>query len=95
MVGSLLVRPIINILLLPINLVTFNFLRWLNHSVVLFLVDLALPEFAINTFAYKGFQSEWIDIPAITLQGGAASYLAFSILISIISGIIYWLVDKK
>jgi uncharacterized membrane protein YvlD (DUF360 family) len=92
--ASFLIRPVLNILLLPINMVTFNFFRWANHTITLFLVDLALKQFSIMQFNYPGFKSEYFDLPPLFFEQGVAAYLAFSILISIIAGTIYWLIDK-
>jgi uncharacterized membrane protein YvlD (DUF360 family) len=92
--AGFVIKPILTVLLLPINLVTFNFFRWANHAITLFLVDLALKEFNITHFQFLGLQSDFIDIPAVLLPPGIASYLAFSFVISIIAGLIYWLVEK-
>lgn len=91
-VASLLVRPIINILLLPINLLTFGIFRWVSHAIVFFLVDLVLSEFSIQGFNFPGFHSQYLDLPATAFNPGVASYLAFSFLIAIITSFIYWLV---
>lgn len=94
-IASFVVKPIITVLILPINLVTFNFFRWASHGITLFLVDLALDEFQITNFSFHGFHSEYFDLPAFSLEQGVAAYLAFSFLIAIIASSIYWLIDKK
>lgn len=86
------VRPIINVLLLPINLVTFGVFRWLSQALTLYVVDLILPEFSITHFSFAGFSSEWFYIPAYSTASIVLSYILFSLLISLISGIIHWLV---
>lgn len=91
---AFLVKPIINVLLLPINLVTFNFFKWSSHAITLFLVDLALSEFTIKSFNFLGYKSDFFDLPPLFLEGGVFSYLAFSMLISVIANIMYWLVDR-
>lgn len=90
--ATFLVKPIINILLLPINLVTFGLFKWISQAVTLFIVDLVLADFAITAFRFAGYSSKWFDIPALTLTSAPLAYIAFSLLLSIISGIIYWLV---
>jgi len=91
-VATFLVRPIINILLLPINLLTFGLFKWLSQAVTLFLVDLVLPHMSIVSFNFAGFASKWVDVPAIHLDSIILVYIAFSLLLSVISGIIYWIV---
>lgn len=92
--ASFLVRPVINILLLPINLVTFNFFRWASHAVTLFLVDLVLIEFSIKSFTFSGLQSDWITLPPLFFEQGVVAYLAFSFLIAGIANSIYWVMEK-
>lgn len=91
-IASFLVKPIINILLLPINLLTFGIFKWVSQAITLFLVDLILPQMNIVSFDFVGFSSKWIDIPAIHLGNIVLVYIAFSLLLSVISGIIYWIV---
>lgn len=93
-VAGLLIKPIINILLLPINLVTFNFFRWASHAVMLFLVDLVLTEFSIVNFKFAGFSSEMFSIPQLFFESGVLAYLAFSILIGLVAGLFYWIMEK-
>jgi len=92
-VAALLVKPIINILILPINLVTFNVFKSTSHAITFFLVDLALAEFSITSFRYPGLTSELLDIPPLFFEQGVAAYLAFSIVVSVIAYIIYWLME--
>lgn len=93
-VAGMFIKPIINIFLLPINLVTFNFFRWASHAVMLFLVDLVLPEFSILNFKYAGYSSDFISLPPLFFEAGVASYLAFSILIGLVASIFYWIMEK-
>lgn len=92
--ASFLIRPVINILLLPINLITFNFFKWASHAVTLFLVDLVLTEFAITSFTFRGLNSDYLSLPQIFFEQGVVAYLAFSILIATIANAIYWVVEK-
>jgi uncharacterized membrane protein YvlD (DUF360 family) len=89
--GAFFVKPVINILILPLNLMTLNFFKWASHAIMLFLVDLALTEFGIISFAFKGFQTDWFSIPQIFFPQGVVAYIAFSFLISLIAGVIHWI----
>lgn len=89
--ASLLIKPVINILLLPLNLITFGLFRWVSSAVALFLVTLVVPGFKILNFAFAGFSSKWLDIPAFSLTGILA-FVAFSFAISVFSSIIHWLI---
>ena len=88
---SLIVKPIINLLLLPINLITFNVFRWVSSAVGLYLVTLFVPGFKIITFRFNGFSTGIVDFPVIDLSGTFA-YIGFSFIIAALAGFIYWLI---
>ena len=90
-IASLIAKPVINILMLPINLITFGLFRWVSAVVVLYLVSLVVPGFKILNFNFAGYSSVWFDIPALALAGFLAVF-AFSFLHSLISSFIYWLI---
>ncbi len=90
---SLLVKPLINLLLLPLNLITFGLFRWVSSAIALYLVTLIVPGFKIVAFSFSGLSSKWIDIPSINLSGFLA-IIAFSLVISVISSILHWLISR-
>ncbi len=90
---SLLVKPVINILLLPLNLITFGLFRWVSSAIALYLVTLLVPGFKILNFSFSGIASKWIDIPSVNLTGILA-IIAFSLVISVISSILHWLISR-
>ena len=87
-ITTMLIKPLINILLLPLNLITFGFFKWIAHALSLYIVTLVVPGFSISGFAYSGFSSYWFSIPAINLPGVLA-IVAFSFLISFASSLLY------
>jgi Membrane protein of unknown function. len=87
---SMIIRPVINLLLLPLNLITFGLFRWVGFAITLYLVTLIVPGFKLVDFVFKGFASYWFTIPAISLPGILA-FIAFSFLISIIASFGYWI----
>lgn len=87
---TLVVRPIINILLLPINLVTFGLFKWVAYTVTLYLVTLIVPGFKILNFSFAGFNSYWFSLPPILLSG-ILGLVLFSFLISFVSSVVYWI----
>lgn len=91
MAASLLVRPLINILILPLNLITFGLFKWVSSAVALYLVTLIVPGFSIANFVFLGLSSEWLSIPSFTLHGVFA-YVGFSFFISLITSFMYWLI---
>ncbi len=90
MLTTMVIKPIINILLLPINLVTFGLFKWVGYAITLYLVTLIVPGFKLLDFAFKGIATYWFTLPALTIEG-ALAFLAFSFLISFISSLVYWI----
>ncbi|MEK7497723.1 MAG: phage holin family protein [Patescibacteria group bacterium] len=90
--ATFVVKPIINILLLPLNLITFGVFRWLSQTITLFLVDLALQDFSIVAFDFVGYSTSYIEVPPIHTVNVWLAYVLFSLVISIFAGIIYWIV---
>ena len=89
-VAMLLAKPIINVLLLPLNLVTFGLFSWVSSAVVLYLVTLLVSGFEVNFFDFPGYTSVWFDLPALYFTGVLA-YVAFAFIISLITTFVHWL----
>src|SRR5258708_10954506 len=64
-IASLLIRPVINILILPLNLITFGLFKWVGNTVTLYIVDLVLNQFNVTAFHFGGYTSNPIFIPFI------------------------------
>lgn len=90
MLTTLIVRPIINLLLLPLNLITFGLFKWVTYAITLYLVTIIVPGFKLLDFVFNGFHSVWFVIPAISLSGPFA-FIAFSFLISFVASLVYWI----
>src|SRR3990167_633601 len=80
---SILAKPVINMLLLPLNLITFGVFRWVSSAVALYLVTLIVKDFSISSFKFLGFSSNWVEIPSLNFSGILA-YVAFSFILSIV-----------
>jgi len=87
---TMIIKPVINLLILPINLVTFGLFRWVGFAITLYLVTLIVPGFKLLDFAFKGISTYWFSIPAVSLSGILA-FIAFSFIISLIASIGYWI----
>lgn len=88
--ATLFGKPVINILLLPLNLVTFGLFRWVSSAVALYLVTLVVQGFRIEYFAYEGLSNKWIDIPQMNFTGVLA-FVAFSFMLSFVTSVFHWL----
>lgn len=91
--ASLLGKPIINILLLPLNLVTFGFFRWVASAVAMYITTLLITDFRVDYFIFDGLSNKWIDLPAMHFTGFWA-YIAFAFIFSLISSLLHWFSEK-
>ncbi|KKR29604.1 MAG: putative membrane protein [Candidatus Woesebacteria bacterium GW2011_GWA1_39_8] len=89
-IANLFAKPVINLLLLPVNLVTFGIFRWVSSAITLYLVTLLVHDFKVTAFTFAGFSSKWIDIPEISFTGVLA-FIGFSLFLSVITSFIFWL----
>jgi len=87
---SLFAKPIVNLLLLPLNLVTFGIFRWVGSAIIFYLVTLIVSDFKVQYFDFGGLTSAWIDIPKFYFEGILA-FVAFSLIFSIISSFLHWM----
>ncbi|MBI4033154.1 MAG: phage holin family protein [Candidatus Blackburnbacteria bacterium] len=85
-----LIRPFINLLLLPLNLVTLGTMRWVSSAITLYIVTLVVPSLKITAFTYPGLSTGLFIIPAITFSVLWA-FIVIALLLSFFSSILFWL----
>lgn len=90
---NLLVKPLLKVLLLPINLITLGAFRWLINVLSLYLVTIFVPQFKIEAFTLTGFNYNGFIIPTINLSVFWA-FVATSLMISLTTTLLLWLVKK-
>lgn len=87
---ELLLKPILNILLLPINLLTFGLVRTLINTLGLYLAVFLVDGFAVNTFTIPTLTLAGLTLPALSFYGFFAyvlTSLAMHILISFLNSL--------
>lgn len=89
--ANLFLRPLLNILLLPINLLTLGLFRWIVNVGILLLVTNIVPDFRITAFIFPGISLFGFDLPTLYL-GTITSFIFVSLLLSLISGFLFWVV---
>ena len=90
-VASYLLKPVINILLLPLTLATLGIFKFIASAIALYIVDLAVNQFEIVGFNFGGFHTNYFDIPAFQSEQKLIAYVIFSFLISFLSTFINWI----
>lgn len=89
--AELFLKPIINLLLLPFNLVTLGVFRWVSNVLMLYITTLIVPGFSIIPFTYPGFSSNLFIIPEMQL-GLIGAYVLLSFVLSVVASFVFWLV---
>lgn len=65
---SLLVKPVLKLLFLPINLLSLGMFRWLINVIILYLLMLVIPTIRIVGFEFSGFGYQKLILPAMTVS---------------------------
>jgi len=91
-VVNLFVRPIINLLLLPLHLVTLGVFRWLANVVTLYLVTWIVPNLQIHAFVFPGVDLRYLIVPEMHFSAFGAFVVATFVL-TITFHLIYWLLQ--
>lgn len=60
---NLLVKPILNLLLLPINLLTLGFFRWASGVLIIWLLTKLTPGLTIANYSFAGFNYQGFIVP--------------------------------
>jgi putative membrane protein len=90
-ISALLIKPVINILLIPINLMTFGLFRFLSSAITFYLITMVVKDFNIIEFNFAGISTHYFSLPPLILHGLLA-FVAFSFTISFINSILHWVV---
>lgn len=81
-VFEILLKPIINLLLLPINVLTLGLIKIATNTLGLYLVGFLLEDFRVLDINRPSFTWEGFTIPTLSFHG-FASYVIISLTLSI------------
>ncbi len=88
-----LVKPILNIITLPLNIITFGLFSFLTNAIILYLLTVVVPNISINAFTHRGFSFLGFVTPKLQVNGFFA-FIAASVTLSLIVGFLKWLIKK-
>ncbi len=83
----LIVKPILKILFIPINIITFGLLSWMINVIVIYLLTLLVPEIQVHEWLFPGASWAGFVIPAFQFTYFLA-LIATSLLITIITDVL-------
>lgn len=85
------IKPILNLLLLPFNLITLGTFRWVVNVFTLYIATLLVRGFSLVSFSYSGANIGGFIIPSADFSVFWA-YIAVAFSISVISSLLFWLI---
>jgi putative membrane protein len=88
---NFLLKPLVKVLLLPLNIITLGSLQWLVNVIMLYLVTLLVPAFRIQGYAFPGWSYQGFVVPAANLSTLAVLIIT-SFFLSLFSSFWQWLV---
>ena len=89
----LLIKPILNILTLPLNLVTLGAFSFFTNVIILYLLPLFVPKIKITSFVFQGFSYGGFIISK-TYVNQIFAFIVCGLALSAIITFLSWLIKK-
>lgn len=90
---SIFLKPILQVVTLPLNLITFGAFSFIINAVLLYLLTILVPQISIKSLEFSGLFFMGFVIPKIVFNQ-FFGYVAASLVFSFLVGFIGWLVKK-
>lgn len=87
------VRPVLQLLTFPLNMVTLGLFTILINAFILYITSVLLPNISINSFVFQGAYFLGFVIPKISFNAFFA-YVICACVISCITTVVSWLFRK-
>ncbi|MEK7129573.1 MAG: phage holin family protein [Patescibacteria group bacterium] len=84
----LIVKPILSILFIPLNIITFGLVSWLINVIVIYLLTILVPDVTIAPWTFPGLSGLGFIAPSVHLTYSVA-LVASSLLITIITNMLH------
>ncbi|OGH20621.1 MAG: hypothetical protein A3D74_04410 [Candidatus Levybacteria bacterium RIFCSPHIGHO2_02_FULL_37_13] len=90
----LIIKPVLNIVTLPLNLITLGSFSFFINVIILYLLTVFVPSISISSFAFSGIKFAGFIVPKLYVNTFFAFVLA-SLLLSFIFTSLTWLIRNK
>lgn len=84
-------KPILNLLSLPLNLVTLGLFSFFTNSILLYLLTVFVPNVVISPFTFNGFTFAGFVVPVMHF-GTFTAYFICAAVLSIVINFFEWLI---
>ena len=89
----LLIKPILNILTLPLNIVTLGTFSFFTNVIILYLLTIFVPKIKVFPFIFQGFSYSGFMIPRTDVNQLFA-FIVSGLALSAIITFLTWLIKK-
>ncbi len=89
----MLVKPVLNIISLPLNLVTMGLFSFLTNAIIFYLLTVFVPGISISAFLFNGASFAGFIIPKMYFNTLFA-YILIALLQSLMVTFVSWLIKK-
>lgn len=89
----LIVKPLLKILFIPINFLTFGLLSWFINVVILYILTVIMPQVQIHEWTFPGVNFSGFIIPALHLNY-LLSLIASTLLITFITDVLEFVANE-
>ena len=89
----LIIKPILNIITLPLNFITLGSFSFFINVIILYLLTVFVPSISISSFAFSGLKFAGFIVPKLYINTFFSFVLA-SLLLSLIFTFLTWLIKK-
>lgn len=89
----LIVVPLLKILFIPINIITFGLLSWCINVIVIYLLTVFVPEIQIRPFVFEGGSWSGFVIPSMSISYLWALILT-SLCISTLTDVLHYVSEE-
>jgi len=90
--SNFFIKPIIKIIMLPLNLVTFGLFSWVSGVFTLYLTSYLISEFNIFAFDFPGISFQGFIVPAYSF-GIISSVVLISLILNLLVFVLSWVFD--
>ncbi len=87
---TIFVKPILKVLSLPFNLLTFGLFSFLINVIILYGVSFFLTDFSIQGYHFAGASLSGFNLPAANISQLFSALFA-SLLIGVLSTLLHWI----
>lgn len=87
---SLIIKPILKVITLPLNIITFGFFSFLINAILLYILTVFVPQINVTAFTFPGIMFSGFVVPPIYFNLIFA-YIVISFSFSVLVTAIEWI----